>query len=134
MSTATIRHTATLEVTTCYKCGTPFGVESCLHRRLKERGETFYCPNGHGQVYTRSITQKLEDAEKALERERARTQRWRDESEANARSAAAYKGHLTRTKKRVAAGVCVCCNRSFRNLADHMRTQHPEYAEDGGNE
>jgi hypothetical protein len=28
----------------------------------------------------------------------------------------------------VANGVCVCCNRSFKNLAAHMQTKHPEFA------
>ena len=44
------------------------------------------------------------------------------------RSAAAYKGHLTRVKRRVGNGVCPCCNRTFKNLADHMTTKHPDYA------
>jgi hypothetical protein len=34
---------------------------------------------------------------------------------------------MTRIKKRVAAGVCPCCNRSFKDLARHMAGQHPDY-------
>lgn len=33
----------------------------------------------------------------------------------------------TRTRNRIAAGVCPCCNRTFQNLADHMRTLHADY-------
>lgn len=33
-----------------------------------------------------------------------------------------------RLKKRVAAGVCPCCTRSFQNLRRHMATKHPEHA------
>ena len=39
------------------------------------------------------------------------------------------KGQVTRIKKRVANGVCPCCNRTFKDLAAHMSTQHPDYIE-----
>lgn len=31
-----------------------------------------------------------------------------------------------RITKRIHAGVCPCCNRTFSNLARHMSTKHPE--------
>jgi hypothetical protein len=33
---------------------------------------------------------------------------------------------LRRIQKRTAAGVCPCCNRTFQQLARHMKTRHPE--------
>ncbi|HEX9950777.1 MAG TPA: hypothetical protein VGB53_03340 [Rubricoccaceae bacterium] len=42
------------------------------------------------------------------------------EAERQKRRAAAQKGAHTRTKKRIAAGVCPCCNRTFQDLARHM--------------
>lgn len=45
------------------------------------------------------------------------------------RSAAAQRGVLTRLKNRVAAGVCPCCHRSFKQLSEHMKMKHPDYTE-----
>jgi len=45
------------------------------------------------------------------------------------RQKAAAKGQLTKTKRRVANGVCPCCNRTFADLSAHMHGQHPEYGE-----
>lgn len=43
----------------------------------------------------------------------------------------AQKGQNTRLKKRIAAGVCPCCNRSFANLREHMAGQHPDFTGEG---
>ncbi len=43
------------------------------------------------------------------------------------RSLTAHKGHTTRLKNRIAAGVCPCCRRNFVNLGRHMSRQHPEF-------
>lgn len=58
-----------------------------------------------------------------------RTEQRRLESERRAH--AATKGQLTKTKKRIANGVCPCCNRSFANLERHMAGQHPDYPQPG---
>lgn len=34
-----------------------------------------------------------------------------------------------RLRRRTAAGVCPCCNRSFVQLARHMKTKHPDHVE-----
>lgn len=39
----------------------------------------------------------------------------------------ATRAKLVRDRARFANGVCPCCNRSFENVARHMRTQHPDY-------
>lgn len=35
----------------CGKCGIPFSVPTNYHNKLRETGETWYCPNGHARVY-----------------------------------------------------------------------------------
>lgn len=35
----------------------------------------------------------------------------------------------SKLKLRAANGVCPCCNRTFKQLAAHMSSQHPKYAE-----
>ena len=37
------------------------------------------------------------------------------------------RAHMTRLKKRVGHGVCPCCTKSFANLREHMRRQHPQF-------
>ena len=51
-----------------------------------------------------------------------------DQLDAERRSAAAYRGHLTRMRNRVARGVCPVagCKRSFPELHAHVVTCHPE--------
>ncbi len=36
---------------------------------------------------------------------------------------------MTKVKKRAANGVCPCCNRTFSDLARHMKAKHPDFAE-----
>jgi hypothetical protein len=39
---------------------------------------------------------------------------------------------IKRIKKRAAAGTCPCCQRSFSNMATHMKRQHPDYVKESG--
>lgn len=124
-----------LEPEVCPRCGIVFGVEANYQRELKKGGKTFYCPNGHSQWYGESVVDKLKkelaQEAKRHEQEETRLKRQVDSERASKeyfeRSRAAYKGQLTKTKKRVANGVCPCCNRSFQNLKRHMMGQHPDY-------
>jgi uncharacterized small protein (DUF1192 family) len=78
------------------------------------------------------LERQLKSEEKAREANEAWLRRRIVRAEADAESAKrsrnAYKGLFGRTKKRVAAGVCPCCNRTFENLARHMAGEHPGYA------
>lgn len=108
----------------CSQCGVPiYGPEQKQIGALAHKGKNnFHCINGHSQIYIGET-----DAEKlaavrvelnaALERE----------SRAN-RLKEAARADLRRTKNRVANGVCPCCNRTFQNLAAHMKTKHTDYA------
>lgn len=44
------------------------------------------------------------------------------------RSLAKEQRSKARLKKRVAAGVCPCCHRTVSQMARHMATKHPDYA------
>lgn len=52
---------------------------------------------------------------------------WRKSSETNARRLSAQRGVTTRIKNRVKHGVCPCCQRTFRQLAAHMKSKHPDF-------
>ena len=93
---------------------------------------TIYCPNGHASQYTgddselKRAKQRAKQLEESLQWTQDRlneTKAARDHAEAQARG---YKGALVKTQKRVAAGVCPYCNRTFTNsrIARHIATQH----------
>jgi len=116
----TMEYTERLTVTTCW-CGIRLAIPDNLYRFAHDHeGHQIYCPLGHKFLYT-------ETNEEKLARERKAHAATRDLLAAEERSHAATKGSVTKLKKRVAAGVCPECKRSFQNLARHMHSKHPEY-------
>jgi hypothetical protein len=114
----------------CGSCGVQFAIPETMRAECeRHHGREWYCPNGHSRIYTKTADVKLREARAALERERQRVRATHDLLAAEERSHAATRGHLTRQKKRVAAGVCPCCNRTFQQLSRHMKTKHPDYQE-----
>jgi NMD protein affecting ribosome stability and mRNA decay len=134
--TATITYESELVVETCCNCGVPFAIHRPQYDQLQESGKTFYCPAGHPQHYTRNqrLADELEKLKRELEVAQEDVEYWNNQAEAQAlaarearRAAGTAKASLTRLRKRVANGVCPCCNRQFTNLGRHMATKHPEY-------
>jgi len=116
---AGIIYTKTITMITeiCCNCGIAFGVPSDFRDQCKEdEKKYFYCPNGHGQHYSETESHRLK---KLLEKERQEAER-RIQVQIDARKI--VEGQLKRLHK----GVCPCCNRSFPNLAAHLKTKHPE--------
>lgn len=115
----------------CGECGIVFAITNAKYYRCKNHGEGWYCPNGHSRKFCESEVEKLKK-EVELEKQRHEwtkrsleyTKKDRDH---NKHKAAAYKGTVTKIKKRVGNGVCPCCNRTFQNLANHMKNQHPDF-------
>jgi hypothetical protein len=130
MSTVAIDLKVNLETTTCCACGVPFAAPDYLIRARRNDGQTLYCPNGHHLSWRETeldrVRKKLDEqtrtatqmAERAASAERAEQDALRSAQKANK--------ELRRHQKRTAAGVCPCCNRTFQQLARHMKTKHPE--------
>jgi hypothetical protein len=124
-----------LETITCWAhegCGVVFAVPRTLLSSLREHKGTLHCPKGHrlgfGDSEADKLRVRLEQEERRTERQR-KEKEWAQQDAAKAkRSASAYKGKLTATKNRVGHGVCPCCNRTFQQLARHMKCKHPNYA------
>lgn len=116
----------------CYKCNTHFAMSDLKYRRCMDLKEVFFCPNGHEQVFRESeverLKRELEAHKRTLEWTRNSRDRYQKDYEHEKHRANGYKGALTRTKNRVGQGVCPCCNRTFVKLAAHMKTKHPQYA------
>ena len=142
MSTQT--YTGKLVVQDCCACGLTFGVPASYDRDRRGDQKSFSCPAGHWQSYTgKTDAQKAAEATALAKQERERAERLerqlanRDEDLRVERAAhkqtegrrRAAKGQLTKTRNRVAKGVCPCCNRHFADVQRHMENQHPDYAE-----
>jgi len=113
----------------CYKCGIAFCVTKDFNeKRLENRNKEFWCPAGHGQVYTGKSD--LDKIKEQLRRSELETEQAERELKATRRSRTALRGQITKTKNRISKGVCPCCNRQFTNMQRHMETKHPDYAEE----
>ena len=114
--------TATLVTTECCACGITFAVPRWWNQQRRATHEDFYCPNGHSLTY-----EGKSDADRAREAKLAQSI-----AEAQAREARAQleqeQAKHRRLRKRVKAGVCPCCQRTFTCLARHLKAKHPEYA------
>jgi hypothetical protein len=127
---STITYTSRLETTQCW-CGIALAVPSNLLREAHHTGKSIYCPLGHcfGWKVTEADRQRkrAEQAEARAARLEQRRQAERDLREHTERQLSAQKGATTRARKRAAAALCPCCNRSFVQLQRHLETKHPEY-------
>ena len=113
------------EVETCCKCGMAFAMPLDFQNRRRNDRQSFYCPAGHGQHYTgKTEEQKLRDQLAARDASLARAQE-------QVQTLASERDHITKAHKKMRArvmnGVCPCCNRSFSNLREHMKTQHADF-------
>lgn len=132
-----IRYSSFVEMETiiCYKCAIPFAVPLQYKTHLKSSQEYFYCPNGHDQMYTKSTetllrekmeTQRLEHEQQLQALQNRVT--WANQDRDNAKKQqSVLKGKITKITNRIKNGVCPCCNRTFHNLQQHMKTKHPEF-------
>jgi hypothetical protein len=129
----TIVYSCELTVMTCW-CGMAHAVPTELQQYQQRRhnnGEKppdIYCPLGHAHVPAGPGAAEVERRRREQAETRARA--IADQLAAEHRSHAATKGQLTKTRKRVAAGICPCCHRSFVQLARHMATKHPGFGAD----
>jgi len=121
-----------METVLCTRCGLLYALPEALIDAARKKGNgeiTWRCPNNSCSAENWGYHGKSE-VEKA--KEEAKWQRDRaarlsvdlDQTKASLRS---QKGATTKAKKRHAAALCPCCNRSFVQLQRHMASQHPNY-------
>jgi chromosome segregation ATPase len=91
--------------------------------RRRQDGGHFFCPNGHSQHFTESEVARLS---KKLEEQMRVATKMAECARMAERSAQKAQAETKRLKRRISAGVCPCCNRTFQNLARHMKSKHPE--------
>jgi hypothetical protein len=115
----TVGHRFRIE--SCYACGVQFGIPAALNDTHRRDKQTFYCPNGHGQVYADTLA----DTVRRLQKDLGEALTARDRAEREKAAAEAAKAALL---ARVHKGVCPHCRRSFTNLRRHVATKHPTRA------
>jgi len=121
------RATLTFQHYDCWVCGMPFGLSAGTVKAFVREHTPFHCPKGCRLRFGKSDADVLREQ---LDTQMAATQRANRRLQDERRSHAGTKGALTKAKRRIAAGVCPCCSRSFKQLRRHMQSQHPEYLED----
>lgn len=126
----TLTYIGRLVVNTCW-CGIRHAVPEELEnfqQRQHNDGESvtsIYCPLGHSYVPSgKGEAQRLREKLKREEERNARLISENDQLEASRR---AQKAATTRARQRAKNGVCPCCNRTFKQLARHMKSQHPDF-------
>ena len=103
------------------RCRQRFAMSQEFYDQTHRTHEVWYCPSGHGRVWGGDTTeQKLRSAE-------ARLVATQDQLRAAVEDAELTRVALLRERHRYANGVCPCCNRSFENVARHIKGQHPDY-------
>lgn len=118
-----------LVVCTCGDCGVNYGMEEKYYEKRLEDAKTFYCPNGHGRIFThrQTMQQRIASLADDLVRKDRRLDFERNQRRSVERTNSGLRGTITRKKRelaRVSKGVCPKCNRSFQNLRRHMKCKH----------
>lgn len=137
MENTLLEKTGLLIVTRCW-CGVQHGVPESLYRMVERQhnsGEaqtSIYCPLGHqwsfsGEPNYKKLERQLANTRAQLDQAYAAVRDERESRRATQRRLSATQGVVTRTKNRIANGVCPCCKRHFKDLHRHMAGQHPNY-------
>lgn len=121
MGTVTFQEKITFNVIHCANCNLPFGVPEDFEERKRKTHEEFYCPNGHNNYYpydneAEKLRKELKRKEQELADEAIKKIQMQNQLE-----------EVNRKLRRLKNGVCPCCNRSFHNLQQHLKNQHPEF-------
>jgi len=125
--------TGTLTITKCGVCSVPHAIPKEMYDDRLANGGNWYCPNGHYLHFTTTKADRLASdlarAQRQATAARASRDAAIDQADAAERSKRALKGHLTRARNKIAAGVCPVpdCQQHFANVREHMKFKHPDY-------
>lgn len=124
---ALVDATTTLVLTRCW-CGCPVGVPEGLETYARRHSDqAIYCPLGHCFVYNDATDKQNSRLKDQLAATRAAHEQTLAEVRAQKAAKTRFRHERDRLRERVAAGVCPCCHRSFKQLRAHMARKHPTY-------
>lgn len=134
--TAVATATTILTPVTCAQCGVIFGLNSTHEVKLRQSHDGFYCPNGHSLLFGGKteaererdrLAAQLKQTENVLLSTRQSLEHMGARARTAEKSVSVRKGVITRMKRRIAAGRCVCCQHEFKDLERHMKKRHPRF-------
>jgi hypothetical protein len=109
----------------CQTCGVWHAIPKAMHDNCVEEGGFWHCPNGHQRGY-REGRKEREAVRLERDRLKQRVSELNDTIALERASKEAAAKKVKQLQKRAKAGVCPCCNRSFANMAAHMKTCHSD--------
>jgi len=119
----------------CGGCGGVYAITERFRKQCANEGTSWHCPYCNvgwgysGNSENARLKKQVANLSAQADRTNAHIGRLNHELETTERSRAAMKGQVTKMKNRAANGVCPCCSRTFTNLARHMKSKHPDFAE-----
>lgn len=119
---------------TCGECAGVYAIAEKYRKQKWQEGGFWHCPYcqcswGYATSEITRLKRTIVDQESFATRQRAAHDQTRAALRETERRRRAEKGAKTKLKKRIAAGVCPCCNRSFQNVRRHMANKHPEFTD-----
>lgn len=113
------------ELMTCIDCGIRHAVPAARIRHARDYGGEYWCPNGHRMGWYKDNT-TVDKQRRELDRLKQQMAQKDDEIGMWRATADDQRRRRERLEKRAKAGVCPCCNRTFANVARHMKSKHPD--------
>ena len=120
-----LNYEVTLTQINCGECGGIYAINERFREQKEKYGGYWKCP--YCQCSWGFGTSTIDKLTKELEYEKKRTEWAKQDAKNYKHQLTAQKGVNTKLKKRIGHGVCPCCKRTFKQLAEHMKSQHPEY-------
>jgi hypothetical protein len=120
-----VQTTVLIDAHTCGECGITFGMDQLFIKERKKDKRIWYCPNGHIRIFVgKSHEQKLSEARADANAARHQAEQTLKQNARLATDLMNKAKELRTIKRRSAAGLCTKCNRSFKQLRDHMASKH----------
>lgn len=110
--------TISFEMIVCCSCKVPFMVTQQHRQKLKDSGDTFYCPNGHAQHYTDTECKRTKAALAKAKQDIDDLEKWNNKL---AQDKWALVDKLREARKKD----CPHCSKRYINLERHIKKQHP---------
>lgn len=118
MSTYTKLVSFTIEEVECCSCGhVIFMTDDFMTRRKRDHNSWYCIACGTNQSWR---------GESDIDKIRRERDAYKQREETIRADLEATRKKMERLNKRVTRGVCPCCNRTFKQLATHMKNKHPE--------
>jgi hypothetical protein len=112
-------------VNQCGTCAVWHTVPEIIYDTYVREGGFWSCPNGHKRGF-RKGTEEVERDKIRRERDQLKQDaaRLNEELATERKRAEDAERKTVQMRRRAAAGVCPCCNRTFLNVQRHMKTKH----------